>query len=114
MLRFLEKRGKTPTPHTCLTGLAAGVTAAAIALAAALVPPATHTAHAADAVPRTVEVSDYSELQNVVERIGENNDWSDHTIVVKGDIAFDQAITLGGGSTSPWSPTRWHARTRAG
>lgn len=97
MLRFLEKRGKTPTPHTCLTGLAAGVTAAAIALAAALVPPATHTAHAADAVPRTVEVSDYSELQNVVERIGENNDWSDHTIVVKGDIAFDQAITLGGG-----------------
>ena len=98
MLRFLETRGKTPTPpHTCLTGLAAGVTAAAIALAAALVPPATHTAHAADAVPRTVEVSDYSELQNVVERIGDNNDWSDHTIVVKGDIAFDQAITLGRG-----------------
>ena len=98
MLRFLETRGKTPTPpHTCLTGMAAGVTAAAIALVAALVPPATHTAHAADAVPRTVEVSDYSELQNVVERIGENNDWSDHTIVVKGDIAFDRMITLGVG-----------------
>lgn len=75
---------------------AAGVTAAAVALVAALVPPATHTAHADDAVAQTVEVSSYDDLKNVVERIGDN-DRSGHTIVVKKDIAFDQMITLSKG-----------------
>lgn len=63
---------------------------------AALVPPATHTAHADDAVAQTVEVSSYDDLKNVVERIGDN-DRSGHTIVVKKDIAFDQMITLSKG-----------------
>ena len=72
------------------------VTAAAVALVAALVPPATHTAHADDAVAQTVEVSSYDDLKNVVERIGDN-DRSGHTIVVKKDIAFDQMITLSKG-----------------
>lgn len=75
---------------------AAGVTAAAVALVAALVPPATHTAHADDAVAQTIEVSSYDDLKNVVERIGDN-DRSGHTIVVKKDIAFDQMITLSKG-----------------
>ena len=75
---------------------AAGVTAAAVALVAALVPPATHTAHADDAVAQTVEVSSYDDRKNVVERIGDN-DRSGHTIVVKKDIAFDQMITLSKG-----------------
>ena len=79
-----------------MAAAAAGVTAAAVALVAALVPPATHTAHADDAVAQTVEVSSYDDLKNVVERIGDN-DRSGHTIVVKKDIAFDQMITLSKG-----------------
>lgn len=59
-----------------------------------MIPPATHTAHAADAVAQTVEVSSYSELKDVVDRIGADNDRSNHTIVVKKNIAFDQMITL--------------------
>lgn len=94
MFHFFEQREKTLTPHSCLAALAAGVTAAAIALAAALIPPATHTAHAADAVAQTVEVSSYNELKDVVDRIGADNDRSNHTIVVKENIAFDQMITL--------------------
>ena len=95
MFHFFEQREKTLTPpHSCLAALAAGVTAAAIALAAALIPPATHTAHAADAVAQTVEVSSYSELKDVVDRIGADNDRSNHTIVVKKNIAFSQMITL--------------------
>lgn len=97
MLHFFEQREKTLTPpHSRLAAAAAGVTAAAVALVAALVPPATHTAHADDAVAQTVEVSSYDDLKNVVERIGDN-DRSGHTIVVKKDIAFDQMITLSKG-----------------
>ena len=98
MFHFLEQREKTLTspPHSRLAAAAAGVTAAAVALVAALVPPATHTAHADDAVAQTVEVSSYDDLKNVVERIGDN-DRSGHTIVVKKDIAFDQMITLSKG-----------------
>lgn len=59
-----------------------------------MIPPATHTAHAADAVAQTVEVSSYNELKDVVDRIGADNDRSNHTIVVKENIAFDQMITL--------------------
>lgn len=97
MFHFFEQREKTLTspPHSRLAA-AAGVTAAAVALVAALVPPATHTAHADDAVAQTVEVSSYDDLKNVVERIGDN-DRSGHTIVVKKDIAFDQMITLSKG-----------------
>ena len=98
MFHFFEQREKTltsPPPHSRLAA-AAGVTAAAVALVAALVPPATHTAHADDAVAQTVEVSSYDDLKNVVERIGDN-DRSGHTIVVKKDIAFDQMITLSKG-----------------
>lgn len=94
---FLNNVKKTLTsPHSRLAAAAAGVTAAAVALVAALVPPATHTAHADDAVAQTVEVSSYDDLKNVVERIGDN-DRSGHTIVVKKDIAFDQMITLSKG-----------------
>ena len=97
MFHFFEQREKTLTsPHSRLAAAAAGVTAAAVALVAALVPPATHTAHADDAVAQTVEVSSYDDLKNVVERIGDN-DRSGHTIVVKKDIAFDQMITLSKG-----------------
>lgn len=96
MFHFFEQREKNTDPHSCLAALAAGVTAAAVALVAALVPPATHTAHADDAVAQTVEVSSYDDLKNVVERIGDN-DRSGHTIVVKKDIAFDQMITLSKG-----------------
>ena len=99
MFHFFEQREKTltsPPPHSRLAAAAAGVTAAAVALVAALVPPATHTAHADDAVAQTVEVSSYDDLKNVVERIGDN-DRSGHTIVVKKDIAFDQMITLSKG-----------------
>lgn len=97
MLHFFEQREKTADPpHSRLAAAAAGVTAAAVALVAALVPPATHTAHADDAVAQTVEVSSYDDLKNVVERIGDN-DRSGHTIVVKKDIAFDQMITLSKG-----------------
>lgn len=97
MFHFFEQREKTLTPpHSRLAAAAAGVTAAAVALVAALVPPATHTAHADDAVAQTVEVSSYNELKDVVERIGDN-DRSGHTIVVKKDIAFDQMITLSKG-----------------
>ena len=93
---FLNNAKKhLPPPHSRLAA-AAGVTAAAVALVAALVPPATHTAHADDAVAQTVEVSSYDDLKNVVERIGDN-DRSGHTIVVKKDIAFDQMITLSKG-----------------
>lgn len=97
MFHSFEQREKTLTsPHSRLAAAAAGVTAAAVALVAALVPPATHTAHADDAVAQTVEVSSYDDLKNVVERIGDN-DRSGHTIVVKKDIAFDQMITLSKG-----------------
>lgn len=95
MFHFFEQREKKNTDsHSCLAALAAGVTAAAIALATALIPPATHTAHAADAVAQTVDVSSYNELKDVVDRIGADNDRSNHTIVVKKNIAFDQMITL--------------------
>lgn len=93
MFHFFEQREKNTDPHSCLAALAAGVTAAAIALATALIPPATHTAHAADAVAQTVEVSSYNELKDVVDRIGAD-DRSNHTIVVKKNIAFGQMITL--------------------
>lgn len=93
---FLNNVKNADLPHSRLAAAAAGVTAAAVALVAALVPPATHTAHADDAVAQTVEVSSYDDLKNVVERIGDN-DRSGHTIVVKKDIAFDQMITLSKG-----------------
>ena len=98
MFHFFEQREKNTDPHSCLAALAAGVTAAAIALATALIPPATHTAHAADAVAQTVEVSSYNELKDVVDRIGADNDRSNHTIVVKKEYRFRPDDHVGQGA----------------